>query len=291
MKKWRFEDVIGFFFLVIRQLECGEYQIFVLVCQKMIKYLVEFIVQFNECYLFFFVRLYVVVILFFFVLVLFLIDLCCKVLILFYNFLQFQYWGDFEVDLFFNVIDFVFVSDKVVVVFMVELFGDKESFKFDDKFIINIINILQVVWIIFNFKFDDWIQKNMIQIQWILEKCFKCENFEIQDCLYYDDGGYYGDLDIKLIVKCIFDVVFEDVFMEDVDVDGEIEVQIFEIIIFLFNIVIESMNVGNYVFGINILWFFGCCRFELIDQYIFVIMKLLQVKLVRDYVFYYVFVV
>ncbi|KAK4670085.1 transcription-associated protein 1 [Podospora pseudopauciseta] len=289
-KKRRLEDATGSSPSATRQPERGEYQIPALARQKMIKYLVEFIAQLNERYPLPSARPHAAATPSLPAPAPPSTDLCCKALTLLYNLLQPQYWGDLEVDLFPNVTDLVLVSDKAVAVLTAEPSGDKESPKFDDKFTTNIINTLQVVRTILNFKSDDWIQKNMTQIQRILEKCLKCENPEIQDCLHYDDGGYHGDLDIKPIVKRILDAVPEDVPMEDADADGEIEAQTSEIITFLSNIATESMNAGNYVSGINILWSLGRRRPESIDQHIPAIMKSLQAKLARDHVSHYAFV-
>lgn len=76
-----------------------------------------------------------------------------------YNLVQLYFWGDIDFDFFLNVIDVIFVSEKMFVILNVD-FIDKE--KYDDKFFMNIINILQVVCIFFNVKIDDWIQKNMV---------------------------------------------------------------------------------------------------------------------------------
>ncbi|KAK4169055.1 hypothetical protein QBC43DRAFT_84730 [Cladorrhinum sp. PSN259] len=283
-KKRRLDEFQGSSPSASRQPEKAEFQIPPVGRQKMVRYLVEFIAQLNErCPLpsakaqtpaspsapvppppst----------------------ELCKKALTLLYNLLQPQYWGDLEVDLFPNVTDVVLTSEKAIALLAADS-SDKD--KSDDKFITNIINTLQVVRIILNFKSNTWILNNMVHIQKILEKCLKSENPEIQDCLHLADKEYDGDRDIKPIVKRILDAAPEDVPMEDADAEGESEQQTSEIVSFLSGIATESMAASNYVSGINILWSLGRRQTTSIDQHIPAIMKSLQSKLARDHVSHY----
>ncbi|KAH8882770.1 hypothetical protein GQ53DRAFT_847315 [Thozetella sp. PMI_491] len=250
--------------------------------QKMVKYLVEFIAQLNERYP---------------------VpsksrdtvvtpspgppmqstDLIKKAMTLLYNLLQPQYWGDLDVDLFPNVTDVVLASDKTTAT----LAGDPEKEKNDDKFITNIINTLQVVRVIINFKSDEWILKNMSQIQKILEKSLKSEHPEIQDCLHTADKELGEDRDIRPTVKRILDAVPEDIPMEDADAEGEPEAPTSEVVAFLSGIATESMAAANYGSGINALWSLGRRKPAALDQHIPAIMKSLQAKLARDHVAHY----
>lgn len=283
-KKRKLDEQQGLSPTATRQPEKVEFQIPAMGRQKMVKYLVEFIAQLNERYQ--------------------LpsakprdpaspaslalpspsTELCKKAMTLLYNLLQPQYWGDLDVDLFPNVTDVVLASEKSASLLAAD---PSDTDKYDDKFITNIINTLQVVRIILNFKTDEWVLKNMSQIQKILEKCLKSENPEIQDCLHMADKKYDGDRDIKPIVQRILDAVPEDVPMEDADADGEAESQTSEIIAFLSGIATESMAASNYVSGINILWSLGRRKASTIDQHIPAIMKSLQSKLARDHVSHY----
>ncbi|GAB1314252.1 transcription-associated protein 1 [Madurella fahalii] len=285
-KKLRLDEVQGSSPSAARQPGKAEYQIPPMGRQKMIKYLVEFIAQLNERYP--------------------LpsakardpasstgpaaalpspsTELCKKAMTLLYNLLQPHYWGDLDVDLFPNVTDVVLASEKSATLLAAD---PSDTDKYDDKFITNIINTLQVVRIILNFKSDEWIIKNMGHIQKILEKCLKSENPEIQDCLHVADKKYDGDREIKPIVKRILDAVPEDTPMEDADADGEAEAQTSEIIAFLSSIATESMATSNYVSGINTLWSLGQRKPSTIDQHIPAIMKSLQSKLARDHVSHY----
>ncbi|KAL2266473.1 hypothetical protein VTJ83DRAFT_5825 [Remersonia thermophila] len=208
-------------------------------------------------------------------------ELCKKAMTLLYNLLQPQYWGDLDVDLFPTVTDTVLASEKAASLLAA---SPAEIDKSDEKLITNIINTLQVVRIILNFKSDEWILRNMPQIQKILDKCLRSENPEIQDCLHVADKKFDGDREIKPIARRILDAVPEDVPMEDADADGESEAQTSEIIAFLSNIATESMAAANYVSGINILWSLGRRKPSAIDQHIPAIMKSLQSKLARDHV-------
>jgi transformation/transcription domain-associated protein len=261
--------------------ERADFQIPAIGRQKMIKYLVEFIAQLNERYP---------------------LpsakhkdattssgpatplqshELCKKAMTLLYNLLQPQYWGDLDLDLFPNVTDLVLASDKTTAILAADP-ADKEHY--DEKFLTNIINTLQVVRVILNFKTDEWVTRNMGQTQKILEKCLKSENPELQDCLHTADKKYDDGRDIKPIIQRILEAVPEDVPMTDADAEAEPEEQTSEIVTFLSNIATESMNAGNYVSGINVLWSLGKRKPRVIDQHIPAIMKSLQSKLARDHV-------
>ncbi|KAF4778731.1 FAT domain-containing protein [Colletotrichum scovillei] len=261
----------------------NDYQIAALARQKMIKYLVEFIAQLNERYQ--------------------LpstkardnastngpampptsTELCKKAMSLFYNLVQPQYWGDLDIDLYPNVTDVVLASDKTQNF----LAADPSDEKFDEKFITNIINTLQVVRIILNSKPDEWIAKNMPSVQKVLDKVLKSENPELQDCLHLADKKYDDDRDLKSIIQRVLDAVPEDVPMEDADAEGETESQNSEIINSLSSIAGEAMAAGHYGSGVNILWSLGNRKPSVIDQHIPVLMKALQSKLAREHVQHY----
>ncbi|POR36026.1 Transcription-associated protein 1 [Tolypocladium paradoxum] len=270
----------------VRQTAPGErndYQIPQIFRQKMVKYLVEFIAQLNERYQ--------------------LpsakprdtnttsvpmpppnTELCKKAMGLLYNLVQPQYWGDLELDLFPNVTDVILGSDKTQAILSADP-TDKE--KFDERFLTNIINTLQVVRIVLNFKSDEWVQKHYAAVQKVLEKCLKCENPEIQDCLHLADKKYDDDRELKAIVKRVLDAVPEDTPMEDADAESEAEVQTSEIISYLSQAATEAMNNAAYISGVNLLWSLGNRKPAVIDQHIPSLMKALQSKHAREHVQHY----
>ncbi|ORY71284.1 uncharacterized protein BCR38DRAFT_329400 [Pseudomassariella vexata] len=211
-------------------------------------------------------------------------ELCKKAMSLLYNLLQPQYWGDLDVDLFPNVTEVVLASEKTTKILNADP-TDKENY--DEKFITNIINTLQVVRIILNFKKDEWIVKNMPSIQKILEKCLKSENPELQDCLHFADKKYDDGRVMKATIQRVLDAVPEDVPMEDADAEGEPEAPTSEFIAFLSNIATETLNAANYVSGVTILWSLGQRKPTVIDQHIISLMKALQQKLAREHVQHY----
>ncbi|KAI5921307.1 FAT domain-containing protein [Camillea tinctor] len=265
----------------VAQTEKNEFQIPPGFRLKMIKYLIEFIAQLNERYKLpsakprdntagsspgFSPQS---------------TELCTKAMSLLYNLLQPQYWGDLDVDLFPNVTDVVLASEKTARILNVDP-SDKDNY--DEKFITNIINTLQVVRIILNFKSDEWILKNMPSVQKVLEKCLKSENPELQDCLHLADKKYDEDREIKSTIQRILDAVPEDVPMEDADAEGEPEAPTSEIITFLCNVATETLAASNYVSGVNVLWSLGRRKPSVIDQHIPALLKALQTKLAREHV-------
>lgn len=264
--------------------EKTEWLIPALARQKMIKYLVEYIAQLNERYQLPSAKPRDATALTGQALAAASGEQCRKAMTLLYNLLQPQYWGDLDVDLFPNVTEVVLASEKTSQILNADP-SDKE--KYDEKFITNIINTLQVVRIILNFKSDEWLLKNMSQIQKILEKCLKSDNPEIQDSLHFADPKYDFGREIRPTIKRILDAVPEDVPMEDADAEGETEAPTSEIIAFLSGIATETMAASNYVSGINILWSLGRRKATAIDSHVPAIMKSLQSKLARDHVSHY----
>lgn len=260
-----------------------EYQIPPLFRLKMVKYLVEFIAQLNERYQLPSAKprgpptnaLPVSAPM---------TELCKKAMSLLYNLVQPQCWGDLDLDLFPNVTDVILAHEKTQTVLNADP-TDKE--KYDEKFLTNIINTLQVVRIILNFKSDEWIQRSIAPIQKVLEKCLKSENPEIQDCLHLADKEYDDGRELKSTVRRILDAVPEDTPMEDADAEGESEVQTSEIVAYLSQVATEQMNSNLYVSGVNILWSLGNRKPAIIDQHIPSLMKAMQSKHAREHVQHY----
>lgn len=211
-------------------------------------------------------------------------DLCKKAMSLLDNLVQSQFWGDLDLDLFPNVTDVILASDKTQNILNADP-NDKE--KYDEKFLTNIINTLQVVRIILNAKPDDWIQKHMPAVQKVLEKCLKSENPEIQDCLHHSDKGFNENRELRSTLKRVLDSVPDDTPMEDADAEGEGEAQTSEIVAYLSQLAMEAMNGNNYTSGVNILWSLGNRKPTVIDQHILSLMKALQSKHAREHVQHY----
>ncbi|KAG6015295.1 hypothetical protein E4U54_003762 [Claviceps lovelessii] len=211
-------------------------------------------------------------------------ELCKKALNLLYDLVQPQYWGDLDIDLFPHVTDVILASDRTQAVLTADP-TDKD--KFDEKFVTNIVNTLQVVRIVLNFKSDDWIQKNFGAVQKVLEKCLKCEVPEIQDSLHHADEVWDDGRKLKSIIQRILDAVPEDTPMEDADADGEAEVQTSEIISYISQAATEAMNSNSYMSGVSLLWSLGNRKPAVIDQHIPSLMRALQSKHAREHVQHY----
>lgn len=212
-------------------------------------------------------------------------DMCKRSMALLYNLLQPRYWGVQDVDLQSNATDVVLASDKTSQALAVDQ-PDKEPG--DEKFINNIINMLQVVRVILNFQTDEWIVDNILVIQKILEKSLKSDNPEVQDCLHSVTAEYDDGRKLKSIIGRILETVPEDVQMEDADAEGETETQQpSEFVLFLSTIATETLGANNYMAGINILWSLASRRPTAIDPHIQAILKALQHKLGREHLAHY----
>ena len=199
---------------------------------------------------------------------------------LLHNLLSPQYWGDLEIDLFPNVTDTVLASERADKA----LASDHTEAEKDEKFITSMVNTLQIVRIIVNMKTDDWIQKNMGNLQHILEKSIKAENPELQDCLHAGNKDIDHGRDLKPLLKRVLDAVPDDVQMEDADAEGEMEASTAEIITFLSATATEALSSNNYISGINILWTLAQRKPSEMDQHIGAVMRALQAKLAKEHV-------
>ncbi|KAI8965638.1 hypothetical protein F5Y11DRAFT_275738 [Daldinia sp. FL1419] len=268
----------------VAQVDRAEFQIPAAYRHKMVKYLIEFIAQLNERYQLPSAKPRDAALTSGPALPSQSTELCKKAMALLYNLLQPRYWADLDVDLFPNITEVVLASERTTKLLAADP-SDKENY--DEKFITNIINTLQVVRIILNFKPDDWILRNMPSIQKVIEKCLKSENPELQDCLHLADKKYDDGREVKSTIQRILDAVPEDVPMEDADAEGEPEAPTSEIITFLSTVATESLASTNYISGVNILWSLGKRKPSVIDQHIVSLMKALQTKLAREHVQHY----
>lgn len=211
-------------------------------------------------------------------------EMCKKAISLLHGLVQPQYWGEALVDLFPNVTDTVLASEKTTAALASELSIEEKT---DEKFFTSMVNTLQIVRIVVNIKSDAWILQNMTNLQRILEKCLRCENPEIQDCLHAADEKMDEGRSLKPLLKRILDAVPDDVPMEDADAEGEAEASTSEFITFLSGIATEMLSSNNYISGINILWTLAQRKPSEMDQHITQTMKALQSKLAREHVAHY----
>lgn len=211
-------------------------------------------------------------------------ELCKKAMDMLYNLVQPQFWGDIDMDLFPNVTDVILASERTTSILNADP-SDKE--KYDEKFLTNIINTIQVVRILLNAKSDDWILRNITSIQNVLEKSLKSENPEIQDCLHFASKEYDSDRNLRPTIKRVLDAIPEDTPMEDADADADAESQDSGFMDFLSTIATEAMNTGAYNSGVNILWSLGQRKPAIIEQHVQSLMKALQSKHAREHVQHY----
>lgn len=210
-------------------------------------------------------------------------EMCKKAISLLENLLHPLYWGVSFVDLFPNVTEQILASERTATLLSNEHSANE---KLDEKLLTNIINTLQIVRIIVNFKPDSWILQNMPKLVHILEKPLKSDNPEVHDCLHSNSFDIDGKTKLKPLIKRILDAVPEDVPMEDADAEGDNEVKKSEILSLLSNIAIETLSAStaNYVSGINILWTVAQWKPTEVDAHINQVMKALQSKLAREHV-------
>jgi transformation/transcription domain-associated protein len=212
-------------------------------------------------------------------------EMCKKAMALLQNFLRPEYWGDLDVDLFPAVTETVLASDRTTQALATER---SETEKTDEKFITQMINTLQVVRIIVNTKSDEWILKNMSNLQKTLDKTLRSENPELQDCLHAAGEKVDDGRKLKPLLTKMLDAVPEDEVMQDADAEGEAEpTSTCELIKGLSSIATETLSSGNYVSSINILWTVAQRKPSEMDQHIQAVMRAIQSKLAKDHVAHY----
>jgi transformation/transcription domain-associated protein len=184
------------------------------------------------------------------------------------NFLSPDYWADLDIDLLPKYIETVLTNDK----------ADKP----EEKYITTMVNVLQVLRIILNYKGDEWIIAHLPQIQKLFDKPLRSENPEIQDCLHL----FEDELDIvpKMLppVKRVLDAMPED--KEDEEESMEIDSSPLEFVTYLSTVATETLANNNYISSLNILWTLSKVKPARMDEHIPQVMKALQSKLAKDHV-------
>ena len=203
-------------------------------------------------------------------------EICKKAFALFHDLLSPGYWSDLDIDLFPRLTETVLASEKTD-----KALASENTEKPDEKTITCIINTLEIVRVILNFKSDEWIQNHITTIQKLLEKPLKAENPEIQDCLHAADEDLDGGRQIRPLLRRVLDAIPREGGEED---DMEVETPSTEFMTCLSTIATETMSNTNLIAGVNLLWTIAQVRPTIIDQHIQLVMRALQQKLAKDHV-------
>ncbi|KAI9727221.1 MAG: hypothetical protein M1834_008481 [Cirrosporium novae-zelandiae] len=194
------------------------------------------------------------------------------------DFLAPEYWGDLGLDLLPKLTQPFLASEKTD-----KAFASEKTDKPDEKFITSVINTLQVVRVFVNIKSDEWIIKNLQDLQQLLEKSLRSENPEVQDCLH--DGGdeVLGiQRGLKPLIKRILDALPDPpTDEEDTDMDSPLT----EFVTFLSAAATKMLSNSNNSAGVNTLWTLSKRTPAEIDQHIPHAMKALN-QLAKDQVSY-----
>ena len=188
-----------------------------------------------------------------------------KTLQVLYDLLSPSFWADLDVDLFPKITESILASDKT----------DNP----DERMTTHIINTLQVVCIIVNWKSNEWINTQLPQLQRLLEKPLRSEDVQIQDCLHGTGYLQVETANPKSLLQCILDAVPEEEHDEE-DPDSELPPS--EFISFLSATANETLSSSNYISSVNILSTLSKRKPSAIDRHIPALMKALSHKLAKD---------
>ena len=193
-------------------------------------------------------------------------DICRKAIGLLHDLLAPDIWPDVDVEIFSRMTEQILASDK--------------TDKGDDKTNTSIINTLQIVRIVLNFKSDEWIISQLPAIQKILEKPIRFEDPEVQDSIHISDPGL-DERNIKPLLRRVLDALPTESTDED---DMELETPATEFTNFLSAVATDALTNQILIPSINILWSLVHVRPGEVDQHIPQLINALTTKLARDQV-------
>lgn len=191
-------------------------------------------------------------------------DMARKALGLFHDLLAPGMWSDLEIDLFPRITEIILASDKT----------DRN----DEKTITSIINVLQLVRVILNFKSDTWVVSQIAFIQRILEKVIRFDHPEVQDCLHARDALLDGGRDIRPLLSRVIQALPLEIRDED---DMDVDAPDSSFMTFVVNAATTTADNLNHVAGISIFWTLANTKPEKLDPHIPIIMRS-QSRLMKD---------
>ena len=194
-------------------------------------------------------------------------EICRKAIGLLHDLLLPDYWSDVDVEIFSRMTEQILASDK--------------TDKGDDKTNTSIINTLQIIRIVLNFKTDEWIVSQLPAIQKLLEKPIRNEDPEVQDSIHLADAELDEQRDIKPLLRRVLDTLPTESTEED---DMDVETPATEFINFLSAVATDALANQTLMPSINILWSLVYVRPGEVDQHVPALINALTTKLARDQV-------
>ncbi|KAF2153530.1 hypothetical protein K461DRAFT_321169 [Myriangium duriaei CBS 260.36] len=192
-----------------------------------------------------------------------------KALGLLFGFLSPGCWDDLDIDAMFpKITEAILLSDA----------------KQDEKvepWTTRVVNTLQMVRIFVNVKPNDWVLARLSQLQKLLTKPLKNEAADVQDSLHCDvENGPEGFPHMKSIIERILEAIPTERPEDELpDADDTAE----EFVTFIGTIAGDALSAGNYLSGINILWWMSKRKEDSLDSHIPALLKGMQTKLAKDH--------
>ena len=182
--------------------------------------------------------------------------------------LQPPFWDDLDID---NMIPKV--TEQI-------LCSDVKPDERLEQWTMRVVNTIQILKVMLGAKSPEWIIARLPQLQKLLTKPLRSESFEIQDALHNQDLASGVEPKLPPILQRILEAIpLKSAEDELPDADSPTE----EFTFFLSNIAGDTINQGNHMAGINILWIVARRKAEDIDTHIPALLKTLQTKLAKDH--------
>lgn len=178
------------------------------------------------------------------------------------------YWDDLDIDAMFPK-----VTEQI-------LCSDHKTEEKLDIWTTRVVNTIQIVKVLLNSRSEEWVVGRLPQLQKLLAKPLRSESYEIQDAIHYipPTEGTVGKL-TPLLRRALESIPVTQPDDELPDADSSTE----EFTTFLSTLAGDTINNGNHVAGINVLWAMAERKPEDIDTHIPALLKTLQTKLAKDH--------
>ncbi|KAI7452386.1 hypothetical protein KC364_g12018 [Hortaea werneckii] len=178
------------------------------------------------------------------------------------------YWDDLDIDAMFPK-----VTEQI-------LCSDHKTEEKQEVWTTRVINTIQILKVLVCSRSDEWIIARLPQLQKLLAKPLRSENIEIQEALYNTNLPDSVVPRMPPLLQRILEAIPLSPPEDELpDADSSTE----EFVNFLMTLAGDTLNNGNHMAGVNVLWIMAQRKPEDVDVHIPGLLKAFQTKLARDH--------
>lgn len=178
------------------------------------------------------------------------------------------YWDDLDIDAMFPK-----VTEQI-------LCGDHKADEKTDIWNTRVVNAIQLLKVLVTSRPNEWIIGRLPQLQKLLTKPLRSDDFETQEALYNADLPDYVVPKLPPLLQRILEAIPVHPPEDELpDADNPPD----DFTNFLTSVAGDVLNGGSHLAGINLLWVMSQRKPEDIDPHIPALLKTLQVKLAKDH--------